>query len=402
MSAALPLLLLTTRAGAEMASALIAMIFVLQSALNRDWRWLRSALMLAGIAWWGWTLLASIITQGDVAHALVTLRVPLAITAISHWAARDAALRRRLWLGMALACLWIGLQSWQQFLTGSNIMGWPRSGDGALTGPFRQPRAGPNFVLTLFPALLPIAGLLVAGSPWRRMAGLVLMLLAVSTAVLIGQRMPMLLVVLGLMLAALLVARLRVFAAIALAAAGLVVAATPLISPATYHKLVLRFSEQVSHFWVSSYGQLYAHAGDLIRQSPLLGIGYNRFRDSCAAMPVVARDVLTAARDGVNPCNTHPHNYYVEAAVNGGLPGMVLFCAMAVAMLVPLWRFWAAAPAAERPLAAGLLAGGVVALWPVASTSSFVAFPNLGWIIIVAALGAAHLAALPATRGDHG
>ena len=42
--------------------------------------------------------------------------------------------RRIAWWVLALSCLWIGVESWEQYLTGTNIFGDRRYGDGALTG----------------------------------------------------------------------------------------------------------------------------------------------------------------------------------------------------------------------------------------------------------------------------
>ena len=82
-------------------------------------------------------------------------------------------------------------------------------------------------------------------------------------------------------------------------------------------------------------------------------------------------------------CNIHPHNHYLQAATDAGLPGLVLFCAMVLAWLAPLARGLWTRPS---PVRVGLFASALIAQWPLASTSSAFAieiggifFVLLGW-----------------------
>ncbi len=387
LTLALPVALFASRAGAEIIVAVIALLFCAHAAVSGDFTWCKRPFLRVGFAWWLWQVLATAINHADLGQALALIRIPLLVVALAHWVLRDANMRGRLALLISLSAAWVGLECWQQVLFGHNVFGQPRYMDGALTGPFDRPRAGPVLALILFPALLPAAyRLLDRPSLVRRALGAGLLVLAAATAVIIGQRMPALLVLFGFVLTGLLLPRLRLWVAGAVAAGVTVLAVTPILSPATYHKLVQRFIEQASHFGVSSYGQLYHHAFELVRGYPVFGIGYNAFRESCGVV-AAQQPVFTAANDVVQACNTHPHNYYFEAAVNAGLPGLLLFCGMVVCGLravLPGRVF-----AASTPLRVGLCVAAILALWPIASTSSFLSFPNIGWIALVLALGMA-------------
>jgi len=343
--------------------------------------------MLAGAAWWGWTLLATLIMRGDVGHAAAALRVPVVVMALGAWVFADGRVRARAFAGITLVFAWIALQCWQQEIFGHNIFGMPRYGDGALTGPFDRPKAGPNYVLSVFPAVVPWAerwGL--SSRIGVKAASFALMAGAVGTAVMIGQRMPTLLMFLGVGLLVVLHRSLRAPVLAAMVAGVALIAALPVISPAAYHKLVLRFLEQTGHFSQSAYGQLYWHAVDLVRAHPVFGIGYNMFRDSCGAIDKHAPVRMTITQDVVQACNIHPHNFYLEAAVNGGVPALILFCAMVGAGIwVLARRVMRAGDDHARRIA--VLVGVVIALWPIASTSSFISFPNLGWVMLMLGLG---------------
>jgi O-antigen ligase len=209
--------------------------------------------------------------------------------------------------------------------------------------------------------------------------------------VLIGQRMPTVLMLLGLALTALLLKRLRLVVVGALLAGALMVAALPAISPVTYDKLVLRFSQQMEHFPQSAYGRLYIHAAAMAQQHPWSGLGFEGFRRACHAMEVAraaAQPGVPAVKmdAGMDGCSIHPHNYYLEAADAAGVPGLLAFAAMVLAALAPLARGLWRQP---EPLRVGLFVGAVVALWPIASTSAFTSMPNSGWVFLLLGFGLA-------------
>ena len=108
-----------------------------------------------------------------------------------------------------------------------------------------------------------------------------LLLAGAFVMVLIGQRMPLMLTGLGLFVAALLLRPLRPLSWRPGLRAWLWSRATVVVSPPTYHRLVLKFSEQMDHFPTSQYGQLYARALEIGEQHPLTGRGFDGFRTGC-------------------------------------------------------------------------------------------------------------------------
>jgi O-antigen ligase len=389
---ALPIALLHARALAEILIAAIDILFLAHVWATRDRAWLARPFARASLVWWAWLILCSGINEGGLLLAVLAVRLPLLALSLGTWLlAGEAGARRRhlVWLMIAACAAWIAIESWQQYLTGRNLFGNARYRDGALTGPFNKPRAGPGFILVFFPALVPgVMALLARPARAARLAGVAIAALGVLTMVLIGQRMPMVLMMFGLGLTAFLLPRLRVVVACAALAGMLLVAATPILSPATYHKLVLRFSTQMTHFPTSDYGLIYLRAGVLAAEHPLFGLGFDGFRRHCGDaaaqdLPLVGRPPAPA-QGGIAGCNIHPHNYYLEAADNAGLPGLASFVAMVITALAALGRGQWRRPEGFRT---GLFVGAVVALWPLASTSAFTSMPNAGWVFLVLGLG---------------
>ncbi len=389
----LPLGLLDARAGAEIAIGVIDILFLTVMARTGSWAWLRQPWVIIALAWWGWEVVCStpVAPLGQsgwagLVQALVLGRLIILAAALQSWVLTTPASRRLAWFTIALACLWIGVESWQQYLLGHNLFGDPRWGDGALTGPFTKPRAGAPYAHLLLPSLLPVV------IPWlerRRLAGIALAVLGIATSVLIGQRMPTALAVLALASAALFIRRLRPAAAAAIIIAAAVLLATPFISPHTYAKLVGETSRQMSHFTLSPYGQLYIRATTMGLASPAHGYGFNGFRAFCT-QPQFATGFpglgIPATQLGLGACNIHPHNFYLQAFTDAGLPGLLLFAALNLAWLAALSRRLWRAP---DPLRVGLFAAVLTYAWPFASTDSFATLPMAGWLFLLLGLGLA-------------
>jgi hypothetical protein len=357
----LPAFLLHGRGIADTLLVLVGLAFLGSCALRRDWNWLRCGWVPIGLAWWLWLVLCSVPGIGiggwlSFGHALAAVRLPVFVAALEQRLLRTPRARR--WIGrvIAAAALYIGLSAWLQFATGRDLMGWHRAPDGELTGPFWRPRAGPALSHLLFPALLPPAYRLLGGSLVQRAAAVVLAVVSVGIVVLIGQRMPALLTGMGLIVAGLLLPRLRATLVAALVAAGLLLGASFVVSPPVWYRLVTKFSTQMEHFWHSDYGLIYHRAIQIAVHHPVLGRGYAGFRNGCGTATY---------------CNLHPHSYYLEAATDSGLPGLALFSLL------------------DRPdpLRVGLFVAVLIQAWPIASTTSFYAIELTGFFLILLGWG---------------
>ncbi len=393
-----PVLLLHAHGIAEAAIATADLCFLARSAIARDWAWLRTPWFRVGLVWWGWLVLCSLPIPaldlgeggpGALAQAVGTVRFLLLVATIEHVALRDSAPRRWMFGIIAAAAAYIAAQSLIQFVFGHNLYGKPIGGDGELTGPFGKPRAGPPLSRILFPAVVPpVAALLARRRPAATIAGYALLLAGVFVVVLIGQRMPAILTGLGLLIVALLLRRLRPAVLVAGIAGLALVAATVVVSPPTYHRLVLKFSDQIDHFATSQYGELYARAIEIGAQHPLTGRGFDGFRLFCAEPRYFRPSFDGRLPDGGGAaiCAQHPHNFYAQALAEGGLPGLILFVVLAGAWLVPLARGLWREP---QPLRVGLFASIFIQLWPIASTSAFTSMPMGGWFFLLLGWGMA-------------
>jgi O-antigen ligase len=381
---------------AELAIAVTGICLLLRSALLGDWRWAASWWFALALAWWLWLMLCSLpgIGQGGIAslvQAIVVVRYLVFAAALEQQLARDAWLRLWLWRVVAVCAAYIALQAFLQAVVGVNLWGEPRWPDGSLTGPFVKPRAGAPLSRLLFPALLPPLGALLArGGARARAAAAVLTFAGLAAVVLIGQRMPLLLSLFGLLVAGVLMRGLRKPALLAVVAAAALLAASAVVEPPTFYRLVTKFSAQMENFPRSPYGLLAARAIAMAEQHPLTGRGFAGFRTGCAdpryfhgwSWPENPAD----DGGGLAGCNLHPHNPYLQAVTDAGLPGLALFSALAVVWMCMLGRGLWRRP---DPLRVGLFVAALVQQWPIASTSSAFAIEIAGIFFLLLGYGLA-------------
>jgi len=399
----LPAALFYARAIADGLLSIVAVLFLANRWALHDRSWLQPAHIRLALIFWVWLIFCTVVagTWHSLGEAVAVIRLFLFAAALEFWVLVDARQRRQVGYVVLAAAVWIIVETWQQYFLGANIFGDPSWGSGVLTGPFERARAGATLQTLYFAAFLPPAMYLLdrPGVQWR-LAGALLLIATVLTEAVIGQRMPMLLVIFGLCLTGLMVRRFRGPIAVALIVLAAAVAAARVLSPVTYDTLVVEFLRRMEHFWSTPYALLYQRGAVMVQAHPWLGLGFDGFRDNCndpRYFKPVAWLPVTDIGDSVG-CTIHPHNYWLQIATSTGLPGVVLFAILCTAWLARIGRGMFAG---VRPIQLALIVTLCTALWPIASTTALFTVPNAGWLFLLIGWGLAEQdhGAKPAERG---
>ncbi|WP_270938781.1 O-antigen ligase family protein [Falsiroseomonas oryzae] len=382
--AAMPLLLIHARGVAEGLFAVLGALFVIRCARARDWSAFRQPWVVAGLLYWAWLLLVTLLMHREteqIVGALAWGRMPLALLALSAWILADAEARRWLFYGSGLAILWTALEVWLQLLFGRGILGFRRWPAGELPGPFTRPRAGHWLGFGMWPLLLGVAApLILRRDALRRIAGWALLAFACATIIFVGQRMPMVFTVFGLLIAALLIPQLRLPAIAAIGAGAAALAVSSVVAPAAFHRLVVQFSRQLANFGETHYGQILARGLEMAHQHPLTGLGEAGFQTNCPDPAYHVGWMAGSDGGGAGICVTHAHNHYLQALTDGGWPGLLLFIAFAVLLVLAAARGLLRAPS---PLRVGVFIAAFLPLWPLTSGNAFTNMPMAGlWLLM--------------------
>ncbi len=382
-----PLLLMHAHGFAEASFGLAGLCFLLRSAATGDWAWLRTPWVAIALVWWGWTLFCSLpipsLGLGDggrnsLIQGVLAIRFPLFSAALAFAVLRPDQERRRMFAIIAASTIYVTIHLVFQFAFGVNLYGQPKAWDTLLTGPFGTARAAPLMARILPPVLIPFAARYLD----RRLLPYAIMLGGIAAVTIVGQRIPVLLVIGTLAVAAFLIPRMRPIVLTAVVLVAVLIPSFAVISPKTYHHMVARTQELASGFAVGYYGEMYNRAFEIGRQKPWTGTGFDGFRASCPK-PQYFRpsfDGSVANGGGAEICWVHPHNFYFQALVDGGLPGLVLFCLFGAACLIPLGRGLWRNP---DPMRVGLFAVVLAQLFPLQSTPSYWSMPIGGWFYLL-------------------
>ena len=279
----LPVTLFYARAVADAQVCIVAALFLANRWALRDRTWLQAPHIRLSLIFWAWVVFCTIVagTTHALGEAVAMVRFFLFAAALEYWVLADADQRRRMFYVIFAAAVWVVIETWQQYFFGTDLVGNARWGSGVLTGPFERARAGPTLQTLFFIAFLPPAMILLDRPGVRaRVVGALLLTAAVLTMALIGQRMPMILVIFGLCLTGLIVRRCRGPIALALVVLVLAVAAARFVSPITYETLVVVFFRRMSHFWSTTTPCCISAPPSSCRCIPA-GPRIRGFRDNC-------------------------------------------------------------------------------------------------------------------------
>jgi len=136
-------------------------------------------------------------------------------------------------------------------------------------------------------------------------------------------------------------------------------------------------SSKKPNIFTPIYDSHYRTAFNMFKDKYILGHGPKMFR-------VLCKDVRYAV--GVQPCSSHPHNFYIQLLAETGIVGFLfLFSALSYVLFNGLIQLKSIILRKKRPLSdyqVCLLAGLLITVWPFSPNGNF--FNN--WLMIVYSL----------------
>lgn len=378
----LPLMLVGV-GGTEASIGIVGGLFIIQSALSRQWSWLKTPWVSIAIILWAYMVARGFFTiewQSSVVRSFVWIRYPIFAAALCFWVLRDHAQHKKILWALLLLLAFLIIDTFIQYATGTDILGRAliRSEEHVrLTGPFSNPRVGITIAWIVFPALAVLLArehrLILnphnatsdhhSAIAWRAM-GLLATVCTLAAVFIAGERMALLFTLMGLGLCFITIKRARLTLIIAAALGAATLFAIITFNPALKERQIGESSHEIVSFWDSPYGKLWQSSLRMLEANMAFGVGPKQFRTLCHDPRYSIVDDLSDTA----PCLLHPHNIYMEWLAETGLVGFGLFIALITHWLHACWQARRAIYA--DPLLAGLVIALLIRLWPLSSTTS--------------------------------
>tara|TARA_R110000868_G_scaffold79102_1_gene225266 strand:- start:235698 stop:236933 length:1236 start_codon:yes stop_codon:yes gene_type:complete len=384
----LPVFLLFTRAVADISVVLIALIFLVRSAMAKDWSWAREKDILILLVIF---VLMNAFVSPFAEHigksferSLSWLRFVVFYAAVTRWVLNDAHIISRFTKVLFCTLGIAALDALYQFFAGASLLGGQPMA-GRLTGPLDRPNIG-MYLSKLGLAALTMAFTLYARKFSKKLlvVGCCLLPLLLVVVFLSGERAASVLTLFAIVLVTLslfLVGGGARKVSVGLAFFGGTALAVLLVTSDRIWERVEALASVVSGYTDSIYGQLVLLGLRFFSDHPLTGGGMGNY-------PLLCKDYTAAGLTNV-PCHPHPHNFYVEWLSDTGLIGTIPFTIFMVML------YWAGLKMLfglrDIRLLGGLYLGVLVmSLFPFSVTQSlFSNWPGiLAWMSIASAVAA--------------
>lgn len=397
MAAVIPVVLVYSRALADIFASGIGMLFLLRSWRAGDWSWVRDPFVALALAAWIWLLgVSSLAADIPRAYALALPwgRYVLLFIALREWVLKDGVAVQWLVRVATIFLAYVVVDTLWQYATGVSLSGYPIADGNRLTGPIGDPKVG----IFLAKLTLPIFIVGWSFAAIRQNARLecvgyvLISVLAVIAVLLSGERVAFASLALGLCTAGSVMAvgdsRWRV-PFVAGITGFFVVVVTAFVYVPSVHERFHQLFEIFTQFDDSPYGQLLSASKIIAMDHLWFGAGPGGFRALCPAL---------LAAGTVTYCDLHTHNPYLEWWVEAGVPGLIVFAMMVLCLVRTGYRRVRTRQGMERFFSAVFLAVCAVQFFPLMSTQSYMSnWPGiLAWYGL--GIAAAAMNARDATR----
>lgn len=357
----------------------IAVLFLVQSIVDRDFTWVRVPWIVVGLLLWAYLIVRGLLSIEPAASSIAAAvwgRFVLMAAALSVFLPRSPSLQRLLLLSTVGMALFGAADALLQYATGADLFGKPSLSD-RLTGPLSRPAIG--FVI-LFGGMAAIVALLSTASANDRsmrarvaaISGLLLIYIAIALS---GERMPF--IQSGLALMVLLFIVPSWIKMIAVGLVGIVALFALLVFAPGAGQRQASVTSELAQANRSTYGRAMTAGIEVAAANPIFGSGLKAYSAACTAQ------VSPTAKDG---CRfNHSHHLIIQLMAETGLVGLVGFTTLLVLALGSAVRHLR--DYAAQPLLAGNTLAILIMFFPLMTFGGF--FSNWRAALIWFVLGTA-------------
>jgi O-antigen ligase len=233
-----------------------------------------------------------------------------------------------------------------------------------LGGTFRKPILGIMLAWLCFPVFVHylVSGKTASLKNPESLFFLLVPFMVFTVITLSGERLALLLVLLGWVVAFFFMPRYRVRIILCVIVGLVAVFGTAAIDPSVLKRQGGSTLHTLTNWWQSPYGMLLKTDLNMAKINPVFGVGSYQFRILCPTLyPGMDEKALK------DVCNIHPHNIYLEWLIENGIIGLGLFITFLGILTGICYRHWQRVR--TDPMFIGFLIAFLLRMWPIASTT---------------------------------
>ena len=402
-----PLLLITGPALPDIALTLISFIFIYNIIKEKNFNILNIFWFKIGIILWIWFIFISFFAENiylSLIDSLIFIRFLIFILAIHTLIINSEKIRANIINIIFIFVIFITIDCFYQFFNydpqfgfREDIIGYKPEGlYGRLSGPFKDLVPGSVltkfFYISLLFFLFPKIKILKD----KKISKLILIFilpLIISIIFLSGERIAFASLLLGIFFVIILIKEVRLILLISMIISILTIYTINNLHPiyndfkiidssSNHEGLIIekefyckdnievkckktiamqpKFFIVLKDFGNSAYGKIYRTSYEMWKDNKLLGIGLNNFTYLCNNNKKYDQYHKDFS------CTTHPHNFYIQALVEAGIIGFILFSILVLSFFITIIK-----SNQNKIYKCIFLASILVVFWPFMSTGSF-------------------------------
>jgi O-antigen ligase len=352
-----PFLALIGNAGSDIWLSSVAALFLVRSAWMKDWAWTETMWVRISFLFWAWLIATSAISQWPaqaLEQAIPWIRFPIFAAAFVFWMREHSRLRKAMTLSVATGLI---------IMSGILIMErWQNPTAIRLYGPYDNPKTGWYMLGFGLPFML--TALSKIGNRLRAtIVALMTLMIVVPVTFSTGEIYVSVSMVFALGIFLLLG---QVWHPAVLTTIAITFLSIFFILSTDYY-LFQRFTSQAMERlpWLESSDYYTAWAGgwSAALQNLWIGVGADAYEEYCIQLATQGQMHTL----GVDACQPHPHQLYLQVFAETGLPGLILIIGLAIALGLHCIQS-SKILSLSKPKAAGL-AIIITVFWPISTYS---------------------------------
>jgi len=366
-------------------SSLIFLIYVLK---KKNFNYFNKKPLIIFFIFCIYCILLSIIIAKDTMLSLGTslfyFRIGIFAIMIWYFIDQNKNILNYFYYILVFSFLVLVIDAYFQYFSGSNILGWPALDHGRISSFFGNELIMGSYLSRLSPFLLAL--LLFKETKKIELYFIGLLIILVSGLIYIsGERASFFFHILSMLFIIILTKKYLKFKLLIVFSVIILVTVLSLNNDMLKNRMLLihekiigfKKYEEKKFIFTEAHDSLIRTAFNIFLDKPFFGHGPKMFR-------VICKDEKYAV--GISPCNTHPHNFYIQLLAETGIIGFsFLFSTFAYVLYCAYRQFKSMVLRQKRYLTdyqVCLLAGILITVWPLTTNGNF--FHN--WLMIVYSL----------------